>query len=50
LKAGILHHALKHAAGDDGHLEGQVLAKIECEGLGLVFHVPQSFSRRAVRL
>jgi hypothetical protein len=39
----ILHHALKHAARDDGQLEGQVFTKIEGEGLGLVFHAPQSF-------
>jgi hypothetical protein len=38
LKTGILHHALKHAARDDGQLEGQEFAEIEGEGLGLVFH------------
>jgi hypothetical protein len=38
LKTCILHHALKHAARDDGQLEGQEFAEIEGEGLGLVFH------------
>jgi hypothetical protein len=38
LQACILHYTLKDAARDHGQLEGQVFAKIECKGLGLVFH------------